>query len=129
MKSTLYEVLGVAESAAFVEIERAYASIERNRAKLSADPNDVDALNTLKFAGQAFAILSDAAARAKYDEHLRARRERRAAMLRGTALPPQPAADEEAEAEDIAAGTWPRPGDVVEWNPAEFGEFRAGRSH
>jgi curved DNA-binding protein CbpA len=129
MKSTLYEVLGVPENAALVEIENAYAHIERNRARLSADPNDIDALNTLKFAGQAFAILSNPVGRAKYDEHLRARRERKAALLRGTATKAQ--ADEEeagTEEEDMASLAWPRPGDVVEWNPAEFDEFNPGGS-
>jgi curved DNA-binding protein CbpA len=75
MERTLYQVLGVEESATPQEIVQAFTS---NRARLSsaAEHGDVDAANQLKFLKAAFDTLSRHDKRAIYDLRLRDARRR-----------------------------------------------------
>jgi curved DNA-binding protein CbpA len=66
MAKTLYDILGVAESATDMQLKRAYEMAER----ALAHAPDAESLNALKAAREAYAILSDPARRGVYDRKL-----------------------------------------------------------
>lgn len=74
-KKTLYEVLGVPENASPEAMRLALDAIENSVVRPTADAGVGDAENRLKFAHQAFSILSHPASRAQYDERLKRERE------------------------------------------------------
>ena len=66
MQRTLYQLLGVSETATDEQLSEAYARLE-SRLRARADGGDVEAGNQLKFAHEAFSILRNAESRKQYD--------------------------------------------------------------
>ena len=66
MQRTLYQLVGVSDTATDEQIREAYARLE-TRLRARADGGDPDAANQLKFAHEAFTILSMPESRAQYD--------------------------------------------------------------
>jgi curved DNA-binding protein CbpA len=69
MQKSLYEILGVDETASQEEIQRLYEDL-RSRLRARADRGDGEAANHLKFATEAFSTLRDPESRRSYDARL-----------------------------------------------------------
>jgi curved DNA-binding protein CbpA len=84
---THYENLKVAENAPDEVIKAAYRALCQ---KYHPDKNsgDAEAHRIMQIINAAYAVLSDAAQRSRYDESLRVRRQREAADARKSAPPP-----------------------------------------
>ena len=73
MQRTLYQLLGVNDTATAEQIREAYSRLQ-TRLRVRADGGDPDAANQLKFAHDAFTILSIPESRAQYDLKLATRK-------------------------------------------------------
>jgi curved DNA-binding protein CbpA len=84
---THYDNLKVAENAPDEVIKAAYRALSQ---KYHPDKNsgDAEAHRIMQIINAAYAVLSDAAQRSRYDESLRVRRQREAADARKSAPPP-----------------------------------------
>jgi len=74
-KSTLYEILGIAESATAAEIAKAWQDIQEQN-QPEATRGSHDAANRLKFAHQAYGVLGNPTARDQYDQRMKLERAR-----------------------------------------------------
>jgi curved DNA-binding protein CbpA len=118
-KSTLYEILGIAESATAAEIAKAWQDIkEQNQPEATRGSHD--AANRLKFAHQAYAVLGNPITREEYDRrtklekaraHLAATDEAKAAQRRANASTIETMPDDEPRTRlqtlthDVRSGT------------------------